>query len=166
MARKYIWTFCLTIGIIGITNSCMYDYNIDREFVYINETDHTIEFYIWAEIEDGVVVSVPLELPIAVKILPNSKSKVFSTGNGEYGRIKTNPNMGQWIIEALVGRRGASILVDGTECFLFENSGFALASNYKNEVLKDWLVRHIYTFTDADFEIGKPCEEEYVIEED
>jgi len=151
----------LTIGVIGVIgNSCMQvSYGGELEFVFINETDHTIEFCIWADIEDDT--SAPYsEWPRTVKILPNSTSKVFAieTVGGSKG---ISPDLHQKTIENLICSfdEKFSILVDSVECFWFENTGFALASNYENEVLGDRRVRYTYTFTNADFEIGKPCEE-------
>lgn len=157
---------CLIFGVLS--NSCNYSYEITDEFVFINETDHTIEFYIWANVENGVPV---WKLPTAVKILPNSKSKVFFTVSVPGPKKMNNPNLPQGLLLMVLqrgydGDRVSSILVDGIECFLFENSGFALASNYKSELLGDRHARHTYTFTNADFEIRKPCEEEDFVEED
>jgi len=159
MARKYIWTLCLTIGIIG--NGCFVSYLHTDEFVFINETDRTIEFYIWPHMIDGVHVSTEKR---TIKLLPNSKSKVFTMLSS--GGKEINPNLHQGILLTFLlddyRENKIFILVNGTECFLFENSGFALASNYENEVSsrRDRRVRHTYTFTNADFETGKPCEEE------
>jgi hypothetical protein len=146
--------------IIGITgNSCLVSYALTDEFIFINETDHTIELYIWPHKIDGVGVS-SLERR-TVKVLPNSKSKIFSVPTR--GSKEINPNLPQQFIQFSLGyeRGQTSVFVDSTECFLFEETGFALASNYENEVFEgDRRVRHTYTFTNADFEIGKPCEEE------
>jgi len=140
------------------------------EFVFINESDHTIEFYIFgANMEDGIPL-IYQERRI-VKLLPNSKSKVFAYMYNVTSR-KIDPNLNQQWLEGVLnshyywhhyGKNGKPVFVDSTECFLFRNSGFALASNYESEVFeRDRRVRHTYTFTNADFEIGKPCEEEDV----
>jgi len=150
----------LIIGAIG--NSCLVSYTLRDEFLFINETDHAIEFYIWPHMVDGVWVS-SLERK-TIKMLPNSKSRVFAiqTPSGP----EVNPVLSQGTLLMFLRTHYVedriSILVDGTECFLFENSGFALASNYESEVSsrRDRRVRHTYTFTNADFETGKPCEKE------
>ena len=159
MQRVYIWTLCLTIGITG--NSCLVSHTLRYEFVFINETDHTIELYIWPHMIDGVWFS-SLERR-AVKILPNSKSRVFAIPSPSGPEV--NPALPQGVLQMLLHgpliEDMVSILVDDTECFLFRDSGFALASNYKSEVFeRDRRVRHTYTFTNADFEVAKPCEEE------
>jgi len=164
MVRKHIWTLCLVIGVIF--NSC--SRCLMEEFVFINETNHTIEFSIWwAQMEDGVWLG-SLERRI-VKIPPNSKSQVFAYIYNVSSK-KIIPNLHQQNLEGLLGyyhywqhygRRGIPVLVDGTECFLFENSGFVLASNYESEVFeRDRRIRYTYTFTNVDFEVAKPCEEE------
>ena len=164
MQRVYIWMLCLTIGVIF--NSC--SYGMIDEFVFINESDHTIEFYIFgANMEDGIPL-IYQERRI-VKILPNSKSKVFAYMYNVTSR-KIDPNLNQQWLKGVLNyhyywhhysRDGKPVLVDGTKCFLFEESGFALASNYESKVFeRDRRVRHTYTFTNTDFEIGKPCEEQ------
>lgn len=163
MQRGIVWTFYLIIGVIG--NSCIYrSYSSKREFVFINETNRTIEFTIWADLEDNESI-VYWEKPRIVKILPHSRSNVFAFVNMSPPII--NPIMPEKTPMLLISRseHGASILVDSTECFLFDNSGFMLYSNYENEVLDDRHVKHIYMFTYADFEIGKPCEEEEIVEQ-
>jgi len=160
MRQKLIYILFLITGISSVI-FCGCDAQIDRqhirEYVYINSTDHTLQFTVWIDKEDGVVVSTG---PYGDKLLvipPHSSSGVLSiTGLG--GKT-ANPS--QRAIDVILTSK-PKVYLDDISCVVFEESGLALLSNYQYEMLGDRHIKYTYTFTDADFENAKPCEEEEV----
>jgi len=161
MQRVYIWTLCLIIGVI-FSGCTLTSWGIKFEFVFINQTDYTIEFMINSDKEDGVWLSDDNRWSRMLEIPPNSISKVLANVGDGPKRIDPILNAREAIRHLLFNleHKSGTVFIDKTECVFFDNSSFALASNYEYEVFGDRHIRYTYTFTNADFEVAKPCEEE------
>lgn len=137
--------FLIVCGsIVVLCNSCKKRYIdcvIKIEFVYTNQTDHTVRF----EALDTMRV-----------ILPNSTNNVITVDGDGPKKINPEPVPLPYLFHYEFNAEydyieEATLCIDDT-CMVVEQKGFAQSTNYQYEVLGDRHIRYIYTFTDAEIE--------------
>jgi len=144
---KKFWMICLTIGFILFFNNCKHSstsWLSIYEFVYINQTDYTLEF-------------VPASYSNNVVILPQSSRIVVVQRSCEETIDKKCAKSILCIFLTDDVNKGAIVFIDETLCVEFFESGFVEILNYQYKMLGKRHVRYTYTFTETDFEEPKPC---------
>ena len=158
--KKLILSISIFLTAILFFNRCYYADTVwlhKCNFVYINQTDHTLMFH-------------DRNYPYMHVILPQSSSNFIEYGDGEKETRSHEIYQNVLNYRLLYGNKSAIVSIDDTLCVEFYESGFALISNYQYELLSDRNVKYTYTFTDADFVDAKSCnddtDEESVEQED
>jgi hypothetical protein len=144
-------------AILLMLNSCsgkeVTDYLHNYEFIYNNETSHTLKFEVFSDDLYGYLV-----------VLPQSSNNAEIQYSGAKSMIGVRDP--QFVLDKLLfinysflDSREKPIFINETSCVEIFESGFLSIENYQIKVINERHIRHTYTFTDADFIDVKPCVE-------
>lgn len=139
MKQKNIFQLFLLIGstIILIFCSCsktITDHECSSEFVYINQTDHTLQF----EARDTIRT-----------IIPQSTNNVFTVvGFGSKRSVDKASDVSDALNDRFLngGDEKVNLCIDNN-CIVVEQKGLTQGANYVCEDLGNGWIRYTYTFT-------------------
>ncbi len=136
-------TISFVIVTLILMSSCgrtLVDYVSKEEFVFNNQTEHTLQF----KARDTMRV-----------ILPQSKNNVITiTGIGPeklYPEQATKFTLLNLFRNYDFSAEEATLCI-GDTCVLVKQKGFAQISNYQSKALNDRHIRYTYTFTNAEID--------------
>jgi hypothetical protein len=127
-----------TILLLSNCGKTQKDYVVRMDFVYTNQTEHTLQF---------------VAMDTTRTILPNSTNNTFIVNTDGPKQVNAEQNAPSALAYLLRDnyQEKANLCIDGT-CVDVEQEGFVQSSNYQYEVLGDRHIRYTYTFTDADID--------------
>ena len=157
MLQKIIWMRCLLTGtaisIMFLFTSCQgdVDYRLDADIIFINETNHLINYYHYDNSKNF--------RQLAFELSPNSEKKYEIRSNGSDTNID---DCCQGILEDIQG--AADILIDynnSERCLIYLSGDGSTTANinvaYERREISSKYYEFIYRFIDEEYEQAEGC---------